>query len=109
MLRYTNLSKFPKCSIMNPDLRKQASIDIRGICSRRNKNKLVDIEKLSYTFQDLLQDILKIKKSKKFKYVICFDEFRKQHIVFDLAKYRTNRIVEIDKKRLINLRKEFSL
>ncbi len=109
MLRYTNIHKFPKSSVMNPDLRKQVSIDIRGIASRRNKNKLIDIEKLSYTFRELIQEILNSKKSKKFKFAIYFDKFRKQHYVFDLAKYRTNKTVEIDRKRLINLRKEYSL
>ncbi len=106
-MKFTNTPKFPKCSLFNPDLRKQASVDIRGICSRRNKNKLVDIDQLSYTFKELIQDILKLKKSKKFKYVICFDKFRKQHYVFDLAKYRTNRTADIDRIALIHLRKEF--
>lgn len=92
-------------AIYNPDVRLELPVDIRFIIAKidkviKHKKLLVknvtckqtikyrNLDQVSYTFQNLINDILKIKRSTKYKYAIYLNEFNKQSYIFSLNQYR---------------------
>ena len=105
-IRFTNYQQYlPLKAVYNPDNRVQIPTDIRFVLARINKvvkhKKQIcktsnvkqtvyykNLNEVSYTFKNLIDDILKIPRSKKFKYAIYFNEFNNQSYIFNLEKYK---------------------
>lgn len=107
MIKFTNNAKYlPRRTIYNPDLRIELPVDIRFCIAKINrvikhKKSIIkpnvfckqtvqynNLDKVSYTFKNLISDILKIRRSNKYQYAIYFNEIKKQSYIFTLNQYR---------------------